>query len=172
MTLIPICTLGILDFSVLSASFVSSWIRKSSLSCNNIRNLEYSYPSVAVRAWAPHQPFRRWSKPYEIHERINCSSLFQRERPMSFGWPEAFNLIDSMAMMGASAIPFYVSYATKIKPFRILSLLLALFAFSHGLYHLLFGFVLGYAARAVLDSFSVVMLLAFLSYFAKKGGFA
>jgi len=89
---------------------------------------------------------------------------------MSFGWPEVLNLIDSMAMMAASAIPFYVSLATKIKPFRILSLLLALFAFSHGLYHLLFAFVFGYAARAVLDSFSVAVLLVFLSYFAKKGG--
>ena len=89
---------------------------------------------------------------------------------MSFGWPETFNLIDSLAMMAASAIPFYVAYITRIKPFRILSLLLALFAFSHGLYHLLFGFVFGYTARAILDSFSVVMLLLFLSYFAKKGG--
>jgi hypothetical protein len=89
---------------------------------------------------------------------------------MSFGWPEAFNLIDSMAMIAASAIPFYVAYATKIKPFRTLSLLLALFAFSHGLYHLLFGFVFGYAARAILDSFSVGVLLVFLSYYAKKGG--
>jgi len=89
---------------------------------------------------------------------------------MSFGWPETFNLIDALAMMAASAIPFYVAYTTKIKPFRILSLFLALFAFSHGLYHLLFGFIFGYTARAILDSFSVVMLLLFLSYFAKKGG--
>lgn len=89
---------------------------------------------------------------------------------MSFGWPEVFNLIDAMAMMAASAIPFYVAYATKIKQFRVLSLLLGLFAFSHGLYHLLFGFVFGYTARAVLDSFSVAMLLLFLSYFAKRGG--
>jgi len=89
---------------------------------------------------------------------------------MSFGWPEALNLIDSMAMMAASVIPFYISYATTIKPFRILSLLLGLFAFSHGLYHLLFAFVFGYTARAILDSFSVAVLIIFLAYFAKKGG--
>ena len=89
---------------------------------------------------------------------------------MSFGWPEALNLIDSVAMIAASIIPFYVAYITRIKPFRILSLLLALFAFSHGLYHLLFSFVFGYTARAVLDSFSVAVLLAFLTYFSKKGG--
>ncbi|HYY92667.1 MAG TPA: hypothetical protein VE955_11835, partial [Candidatus Dormibacteraeota bacterium] len=91
---------------------------------------------------------------------------------MSFGWPEALNLIDSVAMIAASIIPFYISYATRIKPFRILSLLLGLFAFSHGLYHFLFAFVVGYLARAVLDSFSVAVLLLFLSYFAKKGGWA
>lgn len=89
---------------------------------------------------------------------------------MSFGWPEAFNLIDAVAMMSASAIPFYVAYATKVNSFRVLSLLLALFAFSHGLYHLLFGFVFGYTARAILDSFSVGVLLLFLSYFSRKGG--
>jgi len=89
---------------------------------------------------------------------------------MSLGWPEALNLIDSVAMIGASIIPIYIAIATKIKPFRILSMLLGLFAFSHGLYHLLFAFVFGYAARAVLDSFSVGILILFLSYFAKRGG--
>jgi len=110
--------------------------------------------------------------PREILEPINCSSLCRSSRLMSFGWPETFNLIDAVAMIAASAIPFYVAYVTKIRPFRILSLLLALFSFSHGLYHLLFGFVFGYTARAILDSFSVVTLLLFLSYFSKKGGLA
>ena len=89
---------------------------------------------------------------------------------MPFGWPEALNLIDSTAMMAASILPFYISYVTKIKPFRILSLSLGLFAFSHGLYHFLFSFVFGYVARAILDSFSVAVLLIFLAYFARKGG--
>ncbi|MBO0888715.1 hypothetical protein J2P12_06410 [Candidatus Bathyarchaeota archaeon] len=91
---------------------------------------------------------------------------------MSFGWPEALNLVDSVAMMAASIIPFYISYLTRIRPFRILSLLLGLFAFSHGLYHFLFAFVVGYLARAVLDSFSVAVLLLFLFYFSKRGGLA
>jgi len=40
---------------------------------------------------------------------------------MSFGLPETFNLIDAVAMIAASAIPFYVAYVTKIRPFRILA---------------------------------------------------
>ncbi len=103
-------------------------------------------------------------------ERINGLVRRRKLSLMSFGEMEVLNLIDSIAMIGASLIPFYLSYATKITPLRVLSFLLGLFAFSHGLYHFLFAFVFGYSARAVLDSFSVGVLLTFLVYFAKKGG--
>jgi len=54
----------------------------------------------------------------------------------------------------------------------MLSLLLGLFALSHGLYHLFFTLLIGYTARAILDSLSVTFLVTFAIYFTKKGSLA
>jgi hypothetical protein len=73
-------------------------------------------------------------------------------------------------MIGASFVPLYLVFRTKIPPLRIFSLLLGLFALSHGLYHLLFTFVVGYTARESLDTLSVVVLVIFGIYYNAKGG--
>src|SRR2546426_8022320 len=81
-------------------------------------------------------------------------------------------LINAACLIGASLVPFYLVFKTTVRTLRILSLLLGLFALSHGTYHLLFTLVVGYPARAFLDSFSVVVLISFGIYYAKRGGFA
>ncbi len=82
------------------------------------------------------------------------------------------SLINSVALISASVIPFYLALREKIRPLRVLSALLGLFAFSHGAYHYLSAFVVGYAGRAVLDTLSVVFLLLFIIYSTIRGGWA
>jgi hypothetical protein len=81
-------------------------------------------------------------------------------------------LIDGTTLVAASFVLFYLVLRTKLSSLRVLSLLLGLFAFAHGLYHLLFTFVIGYAARAALDTLSVVFLLSFAIYYTKRGNLA
>ena len=82
------------------------------------------------------------------------------------------SLINSVSLIGASILPFYLALREKLGPLRVLSALLGLFAFSHGTYHYLSAFVVGYAARAVLDVLSVLFLLLFVIYYAKRAGWA
>jgi len=72
-------------------------------------------------------------------------------------------------MVAASLVLFYLALMTKLPSLRVLSLLLGLFALAHGLYHFLFTFVIGYDARAALDTLSVVFLLSFAIYYTKRG---
>ncbi|TMI21888.1 hypothetical protein E6H31_04695 [Candidatus Bathyarchaeota archaeon] len=72
-------------------------------------------------------------------------------------------------MVAASLVLFYLVLRTKLPSLRILSLLLGLFALAHGLYHFLFTFVIGYEARAALDTLSVGFLLSFAIYYTKRG---
>jgi hypothetical protein len=81
-------------------------------------------------------------------------------------------LIDGISLVAASMVLLYMVLRSNVPSLRILSLLLGLFALSHGLYHLFFTFVIGYTARAALDSFSVVVLVTFALYFTKKGSLA
>jgi len=78
-------------------------------------------------------------------------------------------LIDGIALIAASSVLLYLVLKSHVHSLRILSLLLGLFALSHGLYHLFFTFVIGYTARALFDSLSVVFLVTFAIYFTKKG---
>jgi hypothetical protein len=78
-------------------------------------------------------------------------------------------LIDGISLVAASMVLLYLVLRSNVPSLRILSLLLGLFALSHGLYHLFFTLVIGYTARAALDSFSVVVLVTFALYFTKKG---
>lgn len=79
-------------------------------------------------------------------------------------------LINAVALIGASIVPISLVFRAKIPSLRIFSLLLGLFALSHGLYHLLFTFVLGYLAREFLDTLSVVVLVIFAVYYSVRGG--
>lgn len=81
-------------------------------------------------------------------------------------------LIDGISLVAASLVLLYLVLRSNVPSLRVLSLLLGLFALSHGLYHLFFTFVIGYTAREVLDSLSVIFLVAFAVYFTKKGSLA
>ena len=81
-------------------------------------------------------------------------------------------LIDGISLVATSFVLLYLALKTNMTSLRILSLLLGLFSLSHGLYHLFFTFVIGYTARAVLDSLSVIFLVTFALYFTKKGSLA
>ena len=81
-------------------------------------------------------------------------------------------LIDGISLVAASLVLLFLSMKTNLPSLRTLSLLLGLFALSHGLYHLFFTLVVGYTARAVLDSLSVIFLVTFAVYFTKKGSLA
>jgi len=81
-------------------------------------------------------------------------------------------LIDGISLVAASLVLLFLALKTNMPSLRILSLLLGLFALSHGLYHLFFTLVIGYTARAVLDSLSVIFLVTFAVYFTKKGSLA
>jgi hypothetical protein len=78
-------------------------------------------------------------------------------------------LIDGISLVAASFVLLFLFLKSNLRSLRILSLLLGLFALSHGLYHLFFTFVIGYTARVVLDSLSVIFLVTFALYFTKKG---
>ena len=78
--------------------------------------------------------------------------------------------ISGGSLLVASAVSFYLAYRTDITTLRVLSLLLGIFALAHGSYHLLFTFIIGYPARAFLDSTSVTVLIIFAVYYSKRGG--
>ena len=80
--------------------------------------------------------------------------------------------VDGISLVAASIVLLYLALKSNVPSLRILSLLLGLFALSHGLYHFFFTFVIGYAARAILDSLSVIFLVSFALYFTKKGSLA
>jgi hypothetical protein len=81
-------------------------------------------------------------------------------------------LIDGISLVAASSVLLFLVLKSNVPSLRLLSLLLGLFALSHGLYHLFFTLVIGYTARAVLDSLSVIFLVTFAIYFTKKGRLA
>jgi hypothetical protein len=81
-------------------------------------------------------------------------------------------VIDGIILIAASSVLLYLVLKSNVRSLRLLCLLLGLFALSHGLYHLFFTLVIGYTARAALDSLSVVFLVSFALYFTKKGSLA
>jgi uncharacterized membrane protein HdeD (DUF308 family) len=84
-------------------------------------------------------------------------------------------MINGVCLIGASVVPFYLVFRAKISSLKVLSLLLGLFALSHGLYHVLYSFVAGgdfYPAREVFETVSVGALLVFAVYYNTRGGLA
>jgi hypothetical protein len=95
-----------------------------------------------------------------------------RDRRTSTSIETILGLVDGISLIAASSVLLYLVLRSKVPSLRILSLLLGLFALSHGLYHLFFTYLVGYTARAVLDSVSVIFLVTFALYFTKKGRLA
>lgn len=80
-------------------------------------------------------------------------------------------IISGASMLLASIVPLYVGMAVKHKPVRALSLLLGLFSFTHGLFHV--GFLVGIdlVSIVLIEPASVSILLIFMAYYLEKGGF-
>jgi hypothetical protein len=81
-------------------------------------------------------------------------------------------VIDGISLLAAASVLLFLVLKSNVRSLRLLCLLLGLFALSHGLYHFFFTLVVGYTARAVLDSVSVIFLVSFAFYFTKKGSLA
>lgn len=78
-------------------------------------------------------------------------------------------VINIVALLGASIVPFYLAARTSQHVLRNFSVLFGLFTLVHGLYHLvaLLGYFL--VAHFTLDSLSIIMLIAFGIYYSKRG---
>jgi hypothetical protein len=81
------------------------------------------------------------------------------------------NLLTWVAFFGVGIVPILIAIQVKALALRVLSVLLGLFAISHGLYHLALAYGLYFIAEVILEPVSVVFLLAFGIYYSKKAAF-
>jgi hypothetical protein len=95
---------------------------------------------------------------------------------MSLDVNSYLNLFDAVIIIGVSLPTLFISTRIKIKPVRLLFVLLSAFLVVHGLYHLTY-FLGDYTASdtvafgdEILEPFSYALLFAFAIYFAKRGG--
>jgi len=79
-------------------------------------------------------------------------------------------IINGASMITASTVSLHLAARTSVRTIRILGLLLAAFAAAHGSYHLLYSLAIGYPARELLDTTSVVVLIIFAFYYGRTGG--
>ncbi len=86
---------------------------------------------------------------------------------MSLDWTLNFLAFAALSLVGI--IPILIAVRVKIPSLRIISLLLGLFAITHGLYHLAEAFGVDLLSDVILEPVSVVFLLAFGLYYSKKG---
>ena len=83
-----------------------------------------------------------------------------------------FDLLNSLAFVSLAAaaiVPLVMAFKAKVSSIRALSLLLGVFALSHGLYHLSFVYGQDFLGEVVLEPLSVAFLLGFGLYYSKKG---
>jgi hypothetical protein len=86
---------------------------------------------------------------------------------MSLEWTLNFLAFASLCLVGL--VPLLISVRVKIPTLRIMSLLLGLFALTHGFYHLAAAYGIEFLSDVILEPSSVVFLLAFGLYYSKKG---
>ena len=86
---------------------------------------------------------------------------------MSLEWMLNFLAFASLCLVGL--VPIMISLRVRIASLRIMSLLLGLFALTHGFYHLAEAFGIDFLSDVVLEPSSVAFLLAFGLYYSKKG---
>lgn len=79
--------------------------------------------------------------------------------------------VDALVILASSLGPLYLLARVRGSGLRTVSLLLALFTLTHGVYHTLGGFGLEFWADAVFEPLSVILLVFFGLYYAFKGGF-
>ncbi len=84
-------------------------------------------------------------------------------------WDWDLNFLAFVALSLAGIVPVLIAVRVKIPSLRILSLLLGLFAITHGLYHLAEAYGVDFLSDVILEPTSIVFLLAFGLYYSKKG---
>ncbi len=72
------------------------------------------------------------------------------------------------SLIAGGIIPLFIAGRVKVSSLRILSLLLGLFAITHGLYHLAAIQRLGFLADVVFEPVSVTLLFVFGLYYSRK----
>jgi hypothetical protein len=80
------------------------------------------------------------------------------------------NILAWIALFAVGIVPLIISFRVKVRSLRLLSLLLGLFAITHGLYHLSEAYGIGFLSDGILEPISVSFLLAFGFYYSKKAG--
>ena len=84
---------------------------------------------------------------------------------------DILNILTWAAFFGVGVVPLIIAIQVKNAALRIMSLLLGLFALTHGLYHLSLAYGFIAVAQLVLEPVSVVFLIAFGVYYSKKAAF-
>ena len=85
---------------------------------------------------------------------------------MTLEW--LLNILAWVALFGVGIVPLLISFKVKVRSLRILSLLLGLFAITHGMYHLSEAYGINILSDVILEPISVGFLLAFGFYYSKK----
>jgi hypothetical protein len=73
------------------------------------------------------------------------------------------------ALFLVGIVPLYIALSLKVRSIRVISLLLGLFAITHGLYHLFDAYGQSTLGDGVFEPISVGFLLCFGIYYSKKG---
>lgn len=84
---------------------------------------------------------------------------------------DILNILTWAAFFGVGIVPLIIATQVKNVSLRIMSLLLGLFALTHGIYHLSLAYGFYYVAQVVLEPMSVVFLISFGVYYSKKAAF-
>ncbi len=79
------------------------------------------------------------------------------------------NILAFATLIGVGIAPLLVAARIRIYPLGALSLLLGLFAITHGMYHLAEAYELTTFSDIVFEPLSIVFLIAFGAYYSKKG---
>lgn len=81
------------------------------------------------------------------------------------------NLLTWGAFLAVGIVPFLIAIRVKTASLRVLSLLLGVFAFAHGLYHLTLAYGQYWISNIILGPLSVTFLLVFGLYYSRKAAF-
>lgn len=84
---------------------------------------------------------------------------------------DILNVLTWAAFFGVGIVPLIIAIQVKNVALRIMSLLLGLFALTHGLYHLSLAYGFFDIAQLLLEPMSVIFLIAFGVYYSKKASF-
>jgi len=70
-------------------------------------------------------------------------------------------------MVGAGIVPLIMAFRVKVHSLRILSLLLGLFAITHGFYHLASGLQQEFLADIIIEPISLIFLVGLGAYYSR-----